>query len=409
MHKPVTEAAPTDDRLARRNTAVLFAAQAIGGIAGPVNLSISALAGYALLGPDKSLATLPITFFVLGTAAGTLPAAWSMRRFGRRPGFIGGMLVGALGALAQAGAMLAGLFWVLCLGCFLMGFAAAFVHQFRFAAADTASPAFRPKAISWVLAGGILAAVIGPQAVIFTKDWLAPVPFAGAYLAAAAMMVVAAFILLALRIPWRPPPPRGEGGRPLGVIARQPRFVIAVVCAISAYALMNLVMTAAPLAMVHHGHSEEDAVLGIQWHVIAMFGPSFITGALIARFGAEKVIAAGLALLVACAAVALAGLTVAHFWAALILLGIGWNFGFIGGTAMVTETYEPVEKERVQGLNDFLVFGWVAFGSFMSGKILTAGGWDAVNLTVIPFALACLAALGWLMLQQRRTAARGAA
>lgn len=406
MHEPtVSTSAPADDRRARRNTAVLAAAQSVGGIAGPLNLSISALAGAFLLGPDKSLATLTITGFVLGTAAGSVPAALLMRRFGRRPGFIGGMLVGAAGALTEAAAMLMSLFWLLCLGCFMMGFAAAFVQQFRFAAADTASPGFRPKAIAWVLAGGIIAAVLGPQTVIFTKDMLAPVPFAGAYLAGAGLMLVAALILMALEIPRPPRPAPGQGGRPLAVIARQPRFLIAVTCAISAYALMNLVMTAAPLAMVGHGHSQDEAVLGIQWHVIAMFGPSFITGSLIARFGAERVVAAGLALLIGCAIVALAGLSVAHFWGALILLGVGWNFGFIGGTAMVTETYEPVEKERVQALNDLLVFGWVAFASFSSGKLLTAGGWDAVNLTLIPFALACLAALGWLMLRRRRTAA----
>jgi MFS family permease len=398
--------ASDSDRLARRNTLVLTAAQAVGGIAGPLNLSISALAGYYLLGPDKSLATLPITGFVLGTAAGTMPAAMIMRRLGRRPGFMGGMVVGAVGALVQATAMLAGSFWLLCLGTFLMGLAHAFVQQFRFAAADTASPAYRPKAISFVLAGGIVAAILGPQTVIFTKDLLAPVPFAGAYFAGAVLMIVAAVILMGLRIPKVAMPAPGQGGRPLLEIARQPVFVIAVICAMSSYALMNLVMTAAPLAMIHHGHSEELAVLGIQWHVVAMFAPSFFTGYLIVRYGAETIIAAGLILLIGCAGVALAGLSVAHFWGALILLGIGWNFSFIGATTMVTRTYLPVEKERVQGLNDLLVFSWVAFASFFSGKLLVLGGWSLVNLTLIPIALLSLGALAWLTVAGRRRALR---
>ena len=394
-------AADDSDRLARRNTAVLGAAQAVGGIAGPLNLSISALAGHYLLGPDKSLATLPVTGFVLGIAAGTMPAALLMRRFGRRTGFVGGMMVGAGGALVQAAAMFAGSFWLLCLGTFLMGLAHAFVQQFRFAAADTASPGFRPKAISWVLAGGIVAAFLGPQTVIFTKDLLAPTPFAGAYLAGAVLMTVAAVILMGLRSPRVPMPAPGQGGRPLIQIARQPVFVIAVVCAISSYALMNLVMTAAPLAMVRHGHSEELAVLGIQWHMLAMYAPSFITGYLIARYGAEVIIAAGLVLMIGCAAVALTGLSVAHFWWALVLLGVGWNLGFIGATTMVTRAYLPVEKERVQGFNDLLVFGWVAFASFSSGKLLVLGGWSLVNLMLVPISLLCLGALAWLIVRGR--------
>jgi MFS family permease len=391
-----------NDRLALRNTVVLSAAQAVGGIVGPLNLAISGLAGFYLLGADKSLATLPVTGFVLGTACGTMPAAMLMRRFGRKPGFAGGMLVGAAGALVQAAAMVVGSFWLLCLGTFLMGLSHAFVQQFRFAAADTASPAFRPKAISWVLAGGIVAAVLGPQTVIFTKDMMAPTPFAGAYVSGALLMIVAAVILLGLRIPKVAMPEPGHGGRPLMEIARQPVFVIAVICAISSYALMNLVMTAAPLAMVQHGHSEEQAVLGIQWHVLAMFAPSFVTGYLIVRYGVEAIIAAGLVLMMACAAVALAGLSVAHFWGALILLGVGWNFGFIGATTMVTRTYRPVEKERVQGFNDLLVFGWVAFASFSSGKLLVLGGWSLVNLSLVPISLLCLAALAWLMVSGHR-------
>lgn len=394
------------DRKARRNVMVLAAAHAIAGAAAPMNIAVSALAGYSLLAQDKSLATVPITAFVLGTACGTVPAALLMRRVGRRAGLITGMGIGAIGGLTGAGAMGIGSFWTLCLATFLMGFSNAFVQQFRFAAADTASVAFRPRAISLVLAGGIVAAVLGPQTVIHSRDLIEAAPYAGAYLAASVFLVGGALILIALDIPIPPAVQRSEAGRPLWQIARRPRFIIAVTCAISAYALMGLVMTAAPLAMVGQGHSQDSATLGIQWHVLAMFGPSFFTGSLIVRFGAERIIALGLVILIGCALVALSGVSIAHFWIALILLGVGWNFGFIGGTALVTETYEPVEKERVQALNDFLIFGFVAFASFMSGRLLVSGGWNAVNISVLPIAALCLVGLGWLEVRARKRAVR---
>ncbi|TDI57762.1 MAG: MFS transporter [Alphaproteobacteria bacterium] len=394
------------DRKARRNVMVLAAAQAIAGAAAPMNIAVSALAGYSLLAQDKSLATVPITAFVLGTACGTVPAALLMRHVGRRAGLITGMLIGAIGGLTGAGAMGIGSFWTLCLGTFLMGFSNAFVQQFRFAAADTASVAFRPKAISLVLAGGIVAAVLGPQTVIHSRDLIGSVPYAGAFLAASAFLVAGAMILIALDIPKPPAVQRSQAGRPLLQIARRPRFLIAVTCAITAYALMILVMTAAPLAMVGNGHSQDSATLGIQWHVLAMFGPSFFTGSLIVRFGAERIIAIGLVILIGCALVALSGVSIAHFWTALVLLGVGWNFGFIGGTALVTETYEPVEKERVQALNDFLIFGFVVLASFLSGTILVSGGWNAVNLSVLPIAVICLAGLGWLEIRARKRGLR---
>ena len=386
-----------DDRRARRNVFVLAAAGALGGAAPSINFAVGALAGYVLLGEDKSLATLPLTAFVVGTAFGTVPAALLMRRIGRRGGCIVGMLIGVAGALLQAFAMAGAAFLALCAGAFLAGFAAAFVQQFRFAAADTASHTFRPRAISLVMAGGIAAAIIGPQSVIHMADLFAPIPFAGAYAAAAVLGLAAALTLIFLDIPRPPPKQARDGGRPLGQLARQPKFLIAVGCATAASSLMSFVMTAAPLAMVMHHHHQNDAVLGIQWHVLAMFGPSFFTGSLIARFGAERIVATGLLLLVTCALVALAGTSVGHFWLSLILLGLGWNFGFIGATTMLTHTYRPEEKEKVQALNDFLIFGIVAFASFSSGELLLHRGWNLVNLLVLPFALACLLALLWRM------------
>jgi MFS family permease len=243
----------------------------------------------------------------------------------------------------------------------------------------------------------VVAAILGPQTVIHTADLLASPPFAGAFLGSAALTLLAAVVLLFLDIPHVPAKAGAKSGRPLGEIVRNPDFLVAVGCAMSAYAMMSFVMTAAPLAMVMHHHHHDAAVLGIQWHVLAMFVPSFFTGTLIGRFGAPRIVAAGLILLLGCSLVALSGSTVTHFWLSLVLLGVGWNFGFIGGTALVTETYRPDEKEKVQAVNDFVIFGVVALASFLSGEILIVGGWNVLNLVVLPVALICLGALFWQM------------
>jgi MFS family permease len=402
MTELVTASVSDGDGKARRNVAVLALAGALGGALPSINVASGPLAGSLLLGEDKSLATAPVTAFVVGTACGTVPAALLMRRVGRRPGFIAGMAIGAAACALQALAMFLGSMLVLCAGAFLTGFAAAFIQQFRFAAADTASPAFRPRAISYVLAGGIVAAVIGPQTVIFFADLLETAPFAGAYLGGTVLACAAIIVLLFLDIPKPPPRSSAANTRSVSEIARSPEFLVAVGCATSAYAIMSFVMTAAPLAMVMHDHARDTAILGIQWHVLAMFGPSFVTGSLIARFGAQRIVASGLVLLIGCALVALAGTSVGHFWLALVLLGIGWNFGFIGGTALITGMYRAEEKEKVQAFNDFLVFGFVALASYFSGEMLVAGGWNALNILVLPIAFACLVALLWQMSRKPR-------
>jgi MFS family permease len=249
-----------------------------------------------------------------------------------------------------------------------------------------------------------VAAVIGPQTVIHLADLFPEAIFAGAFIGAAGLALCAALILTFLDIPHTARRETRGGGRPLAEIALKPGFLVAVGCATSTYALMSFVMTAAPLAMVMHDHHRDAAVLGIQWHVLAMFGPSFFTGSLIARFGAERIVATGLVLLVGCAAVGLSGVTIGHFWLELVLLGIGWNFGFIGGTALVTNTYRPEEKEKVQALNDFLIFGFVAFASWSSGELLLIGGWNLLNIVVIPVALGFLLALFWQMSRKRMRA-----
>ena len=394
-------AALIDDGLARRNALILALAQALGGAAASIIIATGSLAGHMMLDENKSLATLPVTAMVLGTAIGTLPAGIIMRRYGRRAGFMGAALLGAIGGPLAAYAILINAFALFAVMCGVVGFAGAFVQQYRFAAADTASDAFKPKAISWVLAGGVLAGIVGPQTVIATKEMVPPVFFVGTYLALGGWSLLTLLLLSFLKIPKPPRHHAKSGGRPLLEIMAQPRFIVSAACGICSYALMSLVMTATPLAMIGCGHTQTDAALGIQWHVLAMFGPSFFTGNLIARFGKERIVAVGLALLAGCALVALAGLELAHFWTALVLLGVGWNFGFIGATAMLTDTYRPEERNLVQSVNDFLVFGFVAAASFSSGALLNVFGWGMVNILVFPFVVLCLLLLGWLLLTEK--------
>lgn len=391
-----------DDRLAKRNALVLAAAQSLGGSTAAIVIALGGLVGHALLGADKEFATLPVTTFVLGTAVGTLPAGYLARRFGRRIAFMGGTLGGTASGLLAAWAVFEQQFVLFCLASFCAGLVGAFVQQYRFAAADTASDAFKPKAISWVMAGGVLAGIVGPQTVIHTVDLFEPVLFAGSFLALAGLNLLAFVILSLIRIPVPARVTGGATGRPMREIMAQRRFIVAVACGIGSYALMSFVMTATPLAMVACGLTQTDATLAIQWHVLAMFGPSFFTGSLIARFGKERVVAAGLFLLVGCGIVALAGVAVENFWFALVLLGLGWNFGFIGSTAMVTDTYRPEERNRVQAVNDFLVFGFVALASFSSGTVLHLSGWATINWMLFPVVAFCLLLLVWLVWSEKR-------
>lgn len=387
--------ARNEDHEARRNALILAVANAVGGSAPTIAFALGGLSGIYLLGPDKSLATLPVTFFIAGGAVGAIPAASLMGRVGRRAGFIVGALVSAVGGGLSALAVLWGSFAVLIVGFLVIGIANAFAQQYRFAAADSGSPALRTRAISWVLAGGIASGVIGPQAVIFTRHLFDPVQFVGGYLAICVLAVACALVLLPLDGAARERPAKvdASGGRPLREIVSQPRFLISLACAIGAYALMSLVMTAAPLAMVDCGLGQDNAALGIQWHVLAMFGPSFFTGSLIARFGKETIVGAGLVLLTLCAVVGLLGIDLWHFWGALILVGLGWNFGFIGATAMLTETYRPEERSKVQGFHDLVLFSFVALASFSSGALFSTLGWASINVVVFPVVAVCAIAL----------------
>ncbi len=395
------------EREARRTALILAASQAVIGSAAPISISVGALAGSYLLGADKSLATAPVTGFNVGVALGAIPAAWLIRRLGQRYGFMTGTIVTALGGLVATIGLFLANFWLFASGLMVIGLGGAFVQQFRFAAADNAPPEFKARAISFVLAGGIFTAVIGPQVVIFTRQLFAPVMFAGSFAAILVLAAIGAALLSRLRPPARAATAAeatgGPPARPLAEIAAQPQFAIGLLCAVGSYALMSFVMTGAPLAMVGCGLSSDEATLGISWHVMAMFGPSFFTGALIARFGKETIVAAGLFLLIGCAVVALSGVALWQFWTALILLGLGWNFGFIGATAMVAGSYRQSEKGKVQGLHDFVLFGSVAFGSLMSGAVYNAWGWSMLNWIVFPVTGICLVALACLVLAGKRS------
>lgn len=397
------DAAVSAGREARRTAFILAAAQAVVGSAAPIAISLGGLAGFYLLGDDKSLATAPITAFNVGVALGAIPAAAIIRAVGQRSGFMTGTLVTAFGGLAATFALFQSNFWLFALALLVLGGGGAFVQQFRFAAADMAPPEFKAKAISFVLAGGIFTAVIGPQIVIFTRELLAPVMFAGSFASILVLAAIGAGLLSLLRVP------SGTGAeaahddqpaRPLMEIVTQPQFAVGLLCAVGSYALMSLVMTGAPLAMVGCGFSPDDAALGISWHIMAMFGPSFFTGALIAKFGKATIIAVGLVLLVGCALVALSGIELWNFWTALILLGLGWNFGFIGATAMVAGSYRRSERGKVQGLHDFILFSSVAFGSLMAGVLYNNGGWEMLNWVVLPVVALCLVGLGLLVLSK---------
>jgi MFS family permease len=370
------------DARVRSNVVRLAAAQALTGANAAVIFATGSIVG-ATLAPDISLATVPISMYVLGIAAGTLPTGAISRAYGRRVAFIVGTGCGALTGLLGAFAILRGSFPLFCCATFLGGLYGAVSQSYRFAAADGASAAYRPKAVSWVMAGGVFAGVLGPQLVQWTMDVWSPHLFAFSFIAQALVALIAMAVLAGVDAP-KPAPSDLHGGRALFEIVRQPRFIAAALCGVIAYPMMNLVMTSAPLAMKMCGLSVSDSNFGIQWHVVAMYGPSFFTGSLIARFGAPRVVAAGLLLEAVGAAIGLSGIAAIHFWATLTVIGVGWNLGFIGASALVLETHLPQERNKVQAFNDFLVFGAMAIGSFSSGQLLANYGWSAVNLVVFP-------------------------
>ncbi|WP_441231438.1 MFS transporter [Tardiphaga sp. 215_C5_N2_1] len=396
-----------DDARARSNVMRLAAAQALGGANSAVIFATGAIVG-ATLAPSVSLATVPISVYVVGLACGTLPVGMISRAYGRRVAFIIGSGAGAICGLLGAIAILKASFALFCCATFFGGFYGAVAQSYRFAAADGASPSYRPKAVSWVMAGGVFAGVLGPQLVQWTMDIWSPYLFAASFAAQAVVALIAMALLSTVDAP-RPAPADMHGGRPLLEIVRQPRFIAAAICGVVSYSMMNLVMTSAPLAMKLCGLTLSDSNFGLQWHIVAMYGPSFFTGSLIARFGASKVVAAGLALEAIAAVIGIAGISAMHFWVCLVVLGLGWNFGFIGASALVLETHRPQERNKVQAFNDFLVFGLMAVGSFSSGQLLANYGWPTVNAVVFPPVILGLVALIMAGFVKRRASQQAAA
>jgi MFS family permease len=387
----------------KKNVALLAACQALLLTNNSTLIALNGLAGYALA-PHKGLATAPVTGWVIGAAVTTFFASLLMKRIGRRAGFTFGASVGIVGALICVAALSIASFWLFCLGTTVFGVYNAFGQYYRFAAADVAVHDLKAKAISYVLAGGLVGGIIGPTLSRFTVD-LVPTAYLGAYLVLIGFLVLAIVLLRFLEIP---PPTESEAkssGRPLAVIAAQPAFVVAVLCGAFSYGVMNLLMTATPLAMGVCGHPYSAAAMVISSHVVGMFAPSFVTGGLIKRFGVLTVMLVGVAVNLVCIGIALAGIEVANFWWSLVLLGVGWNFLYIGATALLTETYHTAEKAKAQGANELWILLTMATSSFSSGMILETNGWQTLNYAAIPFVLAMGVAVLWLMTKRRGTVA----
>ncbi len=393
-----------DDRRARRNVAVLVTVQAVLGSQMPMIFVVGGLAGQTLAS-NICFATLPISLIVLGSMLSATPMSSLMHRFGRKAGFFVGAFGGALGAAVGAVGLYYASFPLFLLGSLFTGIYMSAQGFYRFTAADVATDAFRPKAISYVMAGGLVSAIIGPQLVKVTAESMV-VPFLGTYIAVIALNVFGSFLFLLLDAP-RPSREHKDAnpGRTRWQLLTTPRIAVSVICAMVAYALMNLVMTSTPLAVVGCGFTTHNAADIVSGHVLAMFAPSFFTGHLIARFGAERIVATGLIILAGAGAVALAGITLANFFIALILLGLGWNFGFIGATTMLAASHTIEERGRVQGMNDMMVFGCVTIASLASGGLMNCSGgdavqgWTAVNLAMTPFLVLAGSALIWLVLR----------
>lgn len=383
-----------------RNVLVLSACQATLQTGGVTLVAITGLAGFALA-PDKAFATVPLTSYVIGSALTTYPASMLMNAIGRRAGFQAGTAIGMVGAALCGLAIYLANFWLLCFGMMVMGCYTAFGKYYRFAAADAADPGFRAKAISFTLAGGIVGGFVAPEMAKRTKDLFAEHIFLGSYLSLIVVCMVAALLLMWLQIPQLSEKERNEGGRPLREIMRQPVFVVAALAGALSYGIMNLFMTSTPLAMHAHHHHFNSAAFVLEWHVVGMYGPSFFTGSLIQRFGVLKVILAGIALLFGSVLCALAGTGVVNFWLAMFVLGVGWNFMYVGGSTLLSECHTPAERAKTQAANDLMVFIIMVISSMSSGMLLNVSGWHAVNYGTIPFLLLALGVTLWLMWLRR--------
>ena len=384
-----------------RNVGLLAACQALLMTNNATLIAVNGLAGLALA-PNPSLATLPVTCWVVGGALATMSASQYMKKVGRQAGLIRGAAVGIVGALICAAAVWQANFWLLCFGTLVFGGFNAFGQYYRFVATEVSPPDFRATAVSLVLAGGLVGGILGPTMSQVTVDLVGP-RYTGAYLALIAFVLITMAILAKIRIPDLSAAEQAASGRPMVEIAKQPKYVVAVLCGALSYGVMNFLMTSTPIAMGICGHPFGDAAFVISAHVVAMFAPSFVTGGLIKRFGTIPVMLAGAALNILCIFVALAGVAVANFWWALVLLGVGWNFLYIGATALLTETYRPEERAKAQGANEFAVFAMMAISSLSSGLIVTTAGWERVNHAAAPLIAIMILSLGFLFVHMRKS------
>ena len=374
----------------RGNVLILVLSQALMLSAIVLAMVLAAILG-AMLAPDKGLATLPVAAMVIGTALASLPAAMLMRRLGRRPGFLLGALLGIMGSLLCALALYRSNFATFVIGSFLLGSYQGFANYYRFAAVEAAGPGHASKAISVVVAGGVVAAFLGPQLGLWGRDWIGGQLFVGSYLAQGVLSLIALVLLSRLHLPKVVAADLGRA-RPLGEILSQPAMQVAIFGAAVGYAAMIMVMTATPLAILGCGLPESNVTPVIQWHVVGMFAPSFFTGSLIKRYGAARIMQAGFILLLGHIVLVLSGVEFLNFLSGLILLGVGWNFAFIGGTALLTQAYQPGERLKVQAVNEFAVFGLAAAATLSAGWLYDRFGWATLNLAVVPFLVAALIA-----------------
>ena len=384
-----------------RNVAILFGSQALFISSQIVLFTLAGLAGQ-MLAENKALATLPVSAVIVAAAMTTIPASLYMKRVGRRRGFMTATAIGFVGILMASYAIWTSHFWLFVAGSFIVGMNGGFAQYYRFAAADVASPEFLSRAISYVISGGIAAAIIGPQVVRWTNDLL-PVPFLGSILSLSGFFVLSFILLSFLKIPNLSDEDIHSSGRPIFRIASNPTFIVSVLSGMVGYGSMSMIMTATPIAMVGCGFGVTESAGVIQWHVLGMFVPALFTGHLIHRFGVLPVIFSGLALLLLCIALAVAGIDIMNFTIALIALGLGWNFTFVGASSLLTETYQPSERAKVQATNDFLVFGTAALGSLSAGALLDAYDWNTVNLFALPLiVLTALVTLWYAVTYHRR-------
>lgn len=386
----------------KQNVAILVISQLLFMIGSITVTTLSGVIGQQL-SPDPSLATLPISLMMIGTVLSTLPASLYMRRVGRRRGFITGATIGGIGgALLSVFAITQASFLLFCLGNMLIGFYQGFAMYYRFAAADVASPAFRSRAISFVMAAGLVAAFLGPWNASKMTNLIPSIPNGGPYAMIAILAIVAIFLLSQLRVPPTGEPQPGDSERPMAVIVRQPTFLVALLSGTVGYTVMALVMTATPLALRARGFDMAEVAFIIQWHVLGMFAPSFVTGGLISRFGVDRIILAGTLVFIGSVTIAVLGETLTHFWFSLVLLGVGWNFLFISGSALVSSTHTESERGKIQGLNDLVIFSFVAAGSLMAGSLLHVLGWAKLNLAMLPAILLVGAVTWWWQTSRRK-------